>query len=383
MFKTFHIKHFDFALVILVVALNLFGIYAIGRAAPSLQLRQAAGMIFSLIWMIFISMLDYRKVVNYYWVFYIINILILAMVLVIGSSGGGAQRWIYIGPVRFQPSEAAKILLILFYAKFIMKYKDKMKTFRMVIACLGLILPPLFLIYKEPDLSTSLMIFVIFFVVMFVGGLSYKVVGTILAITVPSVIIFLHLVDQEGNSGLLNGYQELRILSWLHPEEYQDTTSYQTMNSIMAIGSGQLTGKGQSTNEFSSLLSSGYISQSQTDFIFTVIGEELGFIGACSVVILLALVSIKCFLIARKARDTAGTIIAAGMGAWIGLQGFINMGVATGLLPNTGIPLPFVSYGLTSLLCLYTGIGFVLNVHMQNKQKTSISTNIQGAGDYL
>ena len=132
---------------------------------------------------------------------------------------------------------------------------------------------------------------------------------------------------------------------------------------MMAIGSGGLSGKIETNT--SSFLDTGYISESQTDFIFTVIGEKYGFIGCCAVVLLIFMITVKCFLIAARAKDGQGRIIASGMGAWIGLQSFLNIGVATGLLPNTGIPLPFVSYGLTSLVCLYAGIGFVLNVRMQ------------------
>jgi rod shape determining protein RodA len=116
---------------------------------------------------------------------------------------------------------------------------------------------------------------------------------------------------------------------------------------------------------FGEFLDTGFISESQTDFIFTVIGEKYGFIGCCAVVLLIFIITVKCFLIAARAKDGQGRIIASGMGAWIGLQSFLNIGVATGLLPNTGIPLPFVSYGLTSLVCLYAGIGFTLNVRMQ------------------
>ena len=136
----------------------------------------------------------------------------------------------------------------------------------------------------------------------------------------------------------------------------------------MAIGSGQLYGKGYNTNEISSVLNSGFISESQTDFIYTVIGEEFGFVGACIVVALILLISVRCFMISMRARTVSGQIIAAGVGGWIGFQGFLNMGVATGVMPNTGIPLPFVSYGLTSLWCLYGGIGFVLNVRLQSNK---------------
>jgi rod shape determining protein RodA len=137
---------------------------------------------------------------------------------------------------------------------------------------------------------------------------------------------------------------------------------------MMAIGSGQLYGKGYNTNEISSVLNGGFISESQTDFIFTVIGEEFGFVGACLVVALILLIAIRCFMISLHAKTKAGEVIAAGVGAWIGFQGFLNMGVATGVMPNTGIPLPFVSYGLTSLISVYAAIGFVLNVRLQGNK---------------
>ena len=136
-----------------------------------------------------------------------------------------------------------------------------------------------------------------------------------------------------------------------------------------SIGSGQLTGKGYKNNEISSVKNADFIAEQQTDFIFAVIGEEFGFVGACAVIILVLLISIECMMVAWRARDTAGTIIAAGIGAMIGFQAFINIGVVTYLLPNTGLPLPFVSYGLTSLVSSFIGIGFVLNVGLQCQQK--------------
>lgn len=229
-------------------------------------------------------------------------------------------------------------------------------------ACIALILPPVYLIYKEPDLSTSIMVILIFCVMIFTGGLEWPIVVATLAAVIPSFLWVIHEAVQ-GDSRILSEYQQNRILAWLHPESFADSTAYQTINSMTAIGSGGLYGRG--SQEVNSLLNTGYISESQTDFIFTVIGETFGFIGCCAVILLIFLITFKCFLIAARAADGQGRIIAAGMGSWIGFQSFLNIGVATGLLPNTGIPLPFVSYGLTSLVCLYAGIGFVLNVRMQ------------------
>lgn len=363
MFYTFSFKKFDYFLVALVCALNYCGLLAIQNAAPELYERQLLGFGIGFALMILVSLVDYHLVLRFHWVLYAAAIALLVLVLYAGSSGGGAQRWISLFGITFQPSEAAKLLLILFYAQFIILYRKKLSLALHLPACILLILVPVLLVYKEPDFSTSLMLLLIFCVMMFVGGLEWQVIVAALAVVIPAFIV---VVTQalSGNSSLLSPYQQNRILAWLHPENYADTTAYQTMNSMMAIGSGGLYGKGND-QKISSLLKTGFISESQTDFIFTVIGETFGFIGCCVVVVLVFLITMKCFLIAAHARDAQGRIIAAGMGAWIGLQSFLNIGVATGILPNTGIPLPFVSYGLTSLVCLYAGLGFMLNVRMQ------------------
>lgn len=368
LFDSFSLRHMDFLLLFLVLALNIIGIYAIGSAAPELRIRQVQGTAVSLVLMLLISSLDYHRFLKYRWVWYGLSLALLLAVKLFGSSGNGAQRWVSIAGIRFQPSEFTKILMILFYAGLIMKFRDKMKTWPVVLALAALAGPPIALVLTQPDLSTSIMIFIIICVMMFVGGLSWKLVAGVLLVSVPAVLVVFNMILQEGQT-LVTPYQRGRVLSWLHPELYEDTLAYQTMNSMMAIGSGQLMGKGYNTNEISSLLNSGYISESQTDFIFTVIGEETGFIGTTTVVVLIALIAVRCMVTAVHAKDTAGMVIAAGVAAWIGFQGFINIGVVTGVLPNTGLPLPFVSYGLTSLLCLYSGIGFVLNVRMQSKKR--------------
>lgn len=370
LFSTFSIRHLDFSLILLVVILNIIGVFAVGSAEHDLQMRQLQGMIAGIVFMLIVSGLDYKNVLRYNWLYYLLALVLLSLVFTpLGVSRDMATRWFRLG-IQVQPSEIAKILLILFYAQFIMTVKSRMKQYVWVLFSLMLALPPIVLIAREPDLSTTIMVALIIAVILFVSGLSMRLVAGVLVVTIPTVVIIINRVVQ-GNASFLEEYQQNRILAWLHPEDYATTIAYQTMNSIMAIGSGQLLGKGYNTNEISSLLNSGYISESQTDFIFTVIGEEFGFAGSTVVVLLLTLITIRCFMIARGSRDLSGTIIAAGVGSWIGFQGFMNIAVATGIFPNTGLPLPFVSYGLTSLLSLYLGVGFVLNVHMQSMQKTA------------
>ncbi|MCR5101673.1 MAG: rod shape-determining protein RodA [Butyrivibrio sp.] len=368
--KQYKIRNYDFSLIIMAIALTIIGIMAIGSADESLKNKQILGCVLGVITMVFVSLLDYHVLIKGYWIYYIMNLVLLGLVLVIGNTVGGATRWINILGITFQPSEAAKLLLILFYAKFIMKYKDRIKNFSFVLICLVLLAVPLLFILMEPDLSTTIMTTIIVCGILFIAGIDWKLVVAVLSVAIPTVIVVIYSALQE-ESIILKPYQQKRILAWLHPEDYATGESYQTLNSIMAIGSGQLLGKGYNTNEITSVLNGGFISESQTDFIFTVVGEEFGFVGSVLVVILLCLLAVDCFVIASRAQDIAGKLIASGMGFWIGFQGFLNIGVATGTLPNTGIPLPFVSSGLTSLLTVYAGLGFVLNVGLQSKKYLS------------
>jgi rod shape determining protein RodA len=234
----------------------------------------------------------------------------------------------------------------------------------MPVIVLALAVAPAFLIVKEPDLSTALVFMIIVCSLLFAGGLDYKIIFGAIAVMIPCAALLIFMILQPDQT-LLNTYQQSRILAWIHPEEYASTTAYQTIKSMTAIGSGRLMGKGYNTTTISSLLNTGFISQAQTDFIYAVIGEEFGFIGCSLVALLLLGICVRCFSIASRARNLRGRILASGIGAWIGFQGFINIFVTIGLLPNTGIPLPFVSYGLTSLVCLFAGIGCVLSVGMR------------------
>lgn len=367
MLKQYRVRNYNFKLVILVTALTIIGIFAVGSAKESMQKTQLSGFIIGLFLMVVLSLFDYSILLNLYWIFYIGNILLLLSVEFFGKTTNGATRWVNIFGIQFQPSETAKILLILFYAQFIMKYKDKINTFKFIFLSCVLIVPSLLLIYSQPNLSTTIVVAVIFCVVMFVGGISWKLVIGVFSVTIPALVIAIVLILQPDQD-LLHGYQQTRILAWLHPEEYATTEAYQQLNSIMAIGSGQLRGKGYNTNEISSVKNTNFISEPQSDFIFAVIGEEFGFLGTCTVIILLILITLECLSVARKAKDLAGTIIATGMAGLIGFQGFLNISVTTGILPNTGVTLPFVSSGLTSLVSLFIGIGFVLNVGLQGKK---------------
>ena len=365
--KPYHLKDYKFSLIILVVAISILGVLAVGSAKPAYQSKQILGLGIGLVVMVIISLIDYVWILNFYWLIYLFSIVILAVVLVFGTEVNGATRWIDLGFTTFQPSELAKILLILFFAKFIMEHEEDISDKFTIIKYAILAGIPLVLIVSEPNLSTTICTAAVICILIYIGGLSYKFIGTVLVVLVPVAIIFLSIVVQP-NQPLLKDYQQKRILAFLEPEKYASDEAYQQKNSVMAIGSGQLTGKGLNNNTTTSVKNGNFISEPQTDFIFAIIGEELGFIGSCIVIALLLLIVIQCILIGTRSQDLAGKIICCGVGSLIGVQSFINIGVATQLLPNTGVPLPFVSYGLTSLVSLYMGIGFVLNVGLQPKK---------------
>lgn len=364
MFHNYKFKNLDFKLIIAVIALTIIGIFVIGSANESNQQKQIIGMILGVIVMGIMALVDYDFILHFHWLFYGLVIALLTLVLLVGDKTAGATRWIEVG-IRFQPSELGKILLILFFSWFLMMHEEDINKPKILAFTLLLSSVPLLLIEKEPDLSTTIVTMMIICVMMFVVGLSYKLVATVLGISIPSIVILLILVSREGQT-ILKEYQGNRILAWLKPDKYP-SSSYQQQNSIMAIGSGQLLGKGLGNDAFDSVKNGNYISEPHTDFIFAVAGEELGFLGSVLIIALIFFITIEILLIAKRAKDISGKLICVGMATLIGFQSFVNICVVTGLLPNTGLPLPFVSYGLTSLVTVYFGVGIVLNVGLQAK----------------
>ena len=359
--KAYNIKNYDFFLVLFSVAISVYGVVIIGSARESVQNRQIVGLIIGVCLMVIISLIDYRTILNFYWVYYGLSIALLISVLIAGKKVGGARRWITIAGIQFQPSEVAKFLLILFFAKFIMKNKEKINRPSRILSGMVLFAIPWYLVYREPDMSTSFVFIMIFITMLFIGGISLKFIIGTLAVLFPVVVLGLMLVLQP-NQEIIKDYQQARILAWLQPEEYSNDEGYQQQNSIVAIGSGQLTGKGYKNNEVGSVKNGNFISEPQTDFIFAIVGEELGFMGCMAIILLILMIIIEILRIGWSASELSGTLIAAGVAAHLGFQTFFNIAVTTGVMPNTGIPLPFVSYGMTSLVSIFMELGVVLNV---------------------
>ena len=249
-----------------------------------------------------------------------------------------------------------------------MDHEDDLNTLKTLAQSAVLLVIPLMLIYVQPDMKNTITVVILFCILIYIAGLSYKIIGGAALIAIPLAIIFLSIVVQPDQK-LIQDYQRNRIMSFLYPEneEYADDIEQQN-NSKTAIASGELVGRAFSNDTSVTSVNDGnFVSENQTDFIFAVAGEELGFFGCCGIILLLFLILVECIRTSRKAKDLSGTLICCGMAGLIAFQSFLNISVATGSLPNTGTPLPFVSYGLTSLVTLYIGMGLVLNVGLQNR----------------
>lgn len=365
MIRIYKLRNYQFGLVFLALALSVIGILLIGSAQMEVRNRQLAGVVIGLILMIAASLSDYKYLTRFSWVLYGIAIGGLLLVWIAGASGGGAERWLEIGSFRFQPSELAKVLLILFFAWFFDKHQNTDRPLRVIGAALALAAVPCLMILRQPDLSTTIVVAGVFGVLLFLSDISYKIIRNLVLAVIPILAGFLYLVTRPGQT-ILSQYQYERIMSWLNPGAWSQE-SYQQQNSILAIGSGMLRGKGLNNTSALSVKNAGFIPEPQTDFIMAVAGEELGFWGCLLIVMLLLLIVIYCIRIGTKARDLRGRLICGGVAALIGGQAFINICVVTGIMPNTGLTLPFVSYGLSSLLACFIGIGLVLNVGLQQR----------------
>ncbi len=363
MLKRYQLRSYNFRLVILLAVTTIFGIVVINSADSSYTMKQCFGFVLSLAAMVVVSLIDYKWLCKFYWLMYFVNIALLLVVRFWGKSSHGAKRWIDLKVFTLQPSELTKIFLILFTAKLIFIYKDKLNNWKFLAVLAVLLAIPLALILAQPNLSTTILICLILLTVIFCAGLSYKIIGVALLIIVPIVVaggIYIRNPEQK----LLEYYQWERIMAFIDPEKYDDKAWQQQM-SEKAIGSGQLSGKGLNNDDPSSLNNANYIPEAQTDFIFTIIGEELGFVGSAVSVVLLMWITFECVLAAIRAKDFMARLICCGISAWIAFQSFINIGVATRILPNTGLPLPFFSYGLTSLVSLYIAMGVILNISLK------------------
>ncbi len=370
-FKKYNIKHYDFSMMVFVFLLSGIGAYLVRlveEEGEGLFKKQLMGIILGIGIVVIVSLIDYHFICQFYIPLYIINVVLLVAVRLFGITINNSKRWLDLKVFTFQPSELSKIITIIVLAKLFTMFRNKMNKFYILLLTGILTAIPTFFILIQTNLSTSIVIMFIFVIMIFAAGLSYKIILPILIIGIPAVLGLFWCIDQNYDIFFLTEYQQTRIASFLNPElDTSSDTMYQQDNSVEVIGSGRLTGK--LLTEGIESLQSDTIPVSESDFIFSVAGEALGFIGGCVIIVLLSILIFKCISIARHAPDFIGMLIAIGVASMFMFQVFVNIGVATALLPNTGIPLPFVSYGLSSMVSSMIAIGLVMNISLQRKNK--------------
>lgn len=366
-FKRYNWKNYDISLVVVVFLLSLTSVYVLSIVqGERYSVMRAVFSIGAGIFIIGIfSLIDYHDLCRYIPIFYIIATLMAAATKLspLGDDQGTRSfRWLDFKFMKFQPSELCKIVVILTLATFFSRSRENLKTFRNFFIASALALVPTFFILIQSDLSSSVVIIVILIMMLACSGIGRRILGTVAAVAVPAAgFMFWYIL--QPNQKLLKSYQLERIDGWLHPEGKELGIMFQQNQSVVSIASGKLYGKlldgNDSTRNYTN------VDVTESDFIWTPISEEFGFVGCMLVLLLFSIIIIKCFLAARNAKDYLGMMIAVGIGSMFCFQIFFNIGVTTLLLPNTGLPLPFLSNGLSSLLSNMMAIGILLNIGIQ------------------
>lgn len=320
--------------------------------------KQGAAFVVNMMIVLFFSRYDYHKLKKYARPLYIINLLMLLAVMFIGTSALGAQRWIQLGPITLQPSEFSKLIMIVCLAALLSDRIGQLNTWRQVLP-IGLFMGiPFLLVLKQPDLGTSLVFMAITFGMLFVAKIRMGILRDIFLAGVVLAPIGWH---------FMKDYQKSRIAVFLNPNADPFGAGYHIIQSKIAIGSGMLFGKGLFQGTQSQL---NFLPENHTDFIFSVIGEELGFLGCLFVLFLYFVLVYRGLMIAKDCKDSFGMLLSTGVVAMWAFQILVNVGMTCGIMPVTGIPLPFMSYGVSALTTNMLGLGILLSVYM--RQQTMI-----------
>ena len=359
------LRRMDFTLIAATAAILVMSLVIIGSAThintPSDERywfvqRQGIFAILNVAVAIFLMNFDYKILQAYGNKMYIFNLIMLVAVMVVGQSALGAQRWIQLGPISLQPSEFSKLIMIVSLAGMLEERVGKLNNLHDLLPVAAYVGVPFLLVMKQPDLGTSLVFMAIFFGMIFVCGVNLRLLGGIFGVGLACMPILWH---------FLKDYQKMRIMVFMDPNVDPLGSGYHIIQSKIAIGSGMLFGKGLFGGTQSQL---NFLPENHTDFIFAVVGEELGFIGAAFLLLLYLVVLWRGIKIARDASDMFGRLLAVGITSMLAFHVLVNVGMTTGIMPVTGIPLPFMSYGVSSLTTNILSIAILLNIHMR-KQK--------------
>jgi rod shape determining protein RodA len=356
-------RRFDWLLLVLVLLLSGYGILMIASALSGnslysdYYLRQTGWLCVGLVVLFLIAGMDYRLLTVITVPFYVALLGLLLVVWAVGTRSGGAQRWLTLGEVFLQPSELIKLAVILVLARYLASQEDKMGRLLTPLGAMVLLVPAVVLIYLQPNLGTVLCVLVIGAVMLLVGGLRWYhallFIGAAAAAVVPAWKYLLH------------GYMKDRVTMFLNPAAAPAADRFNVDQAMISIGSGGWLGRGLFRGSQSQLH---FLRVRHTDFIFSVTAEELGFVGAMIMIVLMTLVLMRLLRVAGMARDAFGRLIVVGVLTMILFQFVVNVGMNLNLMPVTGLPLPFVSYGGSSLWAALAGIGLVQSVAMRYKK---------------
>jgi rod shape determining protein RodA len=343
--------------VVMVYTATRGPLLAAGDDPKTFLKKQGLFVVLGIIVMVVLAVFDYRRLEPVTTLLYWLIILALLGVFVAGSSAQGAARWFSLGPLQLQPSEFAVLALILAIASYCARRDEEGLAWRDVFRLLIMAGIPIVLVLLQPDLGTAMIMVIVLIVMLAVAGLPIRILVLLLIGTVLVAFVAI-----EG--GLLHTYQIARLTTFLNPNQhssnpYVQTTIYNTQQSKDAIGAGGLFGSGIGHGAQTNL---GYVPEQQTDFIFTAVAEQLGFVGSVGVLVILGVIAWRILRAAVVARDVFGRLICAGLFAFVAFSVFQNAGMTMGIMPITGIPLPFVSYGGTAVLVFYATIGLSLSV---------------------
>ena len=384
--QTLHLSNLNFKIIIYALILSIIGIFMVHSATQNEAVtgmltttqKQILGMVIGLVLMMILTCIDYHKLIKYSIVFYVISMALLIYVKYINPLNiSNANRWMRLpGFGTIQPSEFSKVAVVLMAVFVLIRIQKHINNVLYLLGYFAVTGITIYLIYVEPDLSTSMIIVFALAAMVFVTGISWKWVGGVLgvaAVLVGALLFCIYEPEQKTlnwfiEKDILQQYQVNRINSYFFPEDYPDQTRQQ-LNSVMAIGGGQLLGKGLNNSTYESVKNGNFLSEEQCDFIFAVVGEELGFAGSAFIILIYLLLFIEGLRVAGRSPDLEGKLLASGFVTILLIQCFINMGVAMLLLPNTGTPLPFISAGMSSLISTYIMMGIMLNISMHRKMK--------------
>ncbi len=367
-------KNFDWILLVLVLLVMLVGLFTVSsatqfelvdRSSWGFVQKQAMWMAVALLAMVVAIVVDYHVLIRWSRVFYVLTIGLLIAVQLFGREALGAQRWLQIGPIDMQPSEFAKLFLIIFLAAYLPRYSGSMKDWKTMLMPALLILVPMGLVVIQPDLGTTMVFVAILWGMFYVAGVPG---GRLVALATVGLTIAVGYIIGHLRWGLplpLKRYQLMRLIVFTNPEIDPLGAGYHILQSEIAIGSGRLMGKGIFGGAQNRL---DYLPEQHTDFIFSVIGEEGGFIGGVTLLVLFFLMLSRGLQVVGHARDLEGSLLVAGILSMITFHIFVNIGMTIGLMPVTGVPLPFISYGGSSLITNAVAMGIILNVYMRRQK---------------